>query len=226
VPLDQISAKPRLKLRVTAAAEQKLRSGHPWLFAESICEQNRPGKAGELAVIYDRRDTFLAIGLFDPDSPLRVRLLHCGQRVPIDRSWWRQRLLQALDRRRGLSGADTTGYRCIHGESDGWPGLVLDRYDSTFVLKLYAIAWLPRVAEILGLIRDELKPERVVVRLSRNIQSVAQAQFQTADGQVLFGPRISQSIVFLETGLRFEADVIRGQKTGFFLDQRENRRLV
>ena len=70
---------PRLRLRVTAAAESVLRSGHPWLFADSIREQNRAGQAGELAVIYDRKDRFLATGLFDPDSPIRVRAAACGQ---------------------------------------------------------------------------------------------------------------------------------------------------
>ena len=63
---------PRLRLRVTATAETILRGGHPWLFADSIREQNRPGQLGELAVVYDRNDRFLALGLFDPDSPLSV----------------------------------------------------------------------------------------------------------------------------------------------------------
>ncbi len=68
-----------LRLRATAAAESIIRSGHPWLFADSIREQNREGKPGELAVIFDRNDAFLAIGLFDPDSPLRMRVLHAGK---------------------------------------------------------------------------------------------------------------------------------------------------
>src|SRR3954451_19526343 len=70
---------PRLRLRVTAAAETQLRGGHPWVYADSIREQNRDGSSGELAVIYDRKDTFLAVGLFDPDSPIRVRVLHAGK---------------------------------------------------------------------------------------------------------------------------------------------------
>src|SRR5437762_6652021 len=66
-------AMPQLRLRLTAASEARIRSGHPWVFAKSIREKNREGKSGELAVVYDRKDRFLAIGLFDPDSPLRVR---------------------------------------------------------------------------------------------------------------------------------------------------------
>src|ERR1035437_2271083 len=224
--LQEQKSVPRLRLRVSATAESVLRSGHPGLFAESIPEQNRAGQAGELAVIYDRKDRFLATGLFDPDSPIRVRLLLVGKPRAIDHDWWAERLTGALDARTGLFDEQTTGFRWINGESDGWPGLVLDRYDQTLVLKLYTAAWLPRLEEITGLITTRLCPDRIVLRLSRNIQKLAQQQGGKADGQVLLGPPLDGPVTFLETGLRFEVDVVRGQKTGFFLDQRENRRQV
>src|SRR5438552_4474744 len=155
------SLKTMLRLRVTAAAEAAIRSGHPWVFDESLREQNREGGLGELAAIYDRKNRFLAIGLFDPDSPLRVRVLHAGKPVAIDAAWWRERLRQAIARRRGLFDAQTTGYRWIHGESDGWPGLVLDRYDTTLVLKLYTAAWLPRLKQFVDLIGSVLPASHV-----------------------------------------------------------------
>ena len=217
---------PRLRLRVTATAETIIRSGHPWLFADSIREQNRAGRLGELAVIFDRNDKFLAVGLFDPESPIRVRVLHTGKPATIDSAWWRGRLKQTLARREGLFDAQTNGYRCIHGESDGWPGLVLDRYDRTFVLKLYTAAWLPRLDEVVSSIRAALHPQRLVLRLSRNIQFPAKEPGPRDDGQLLLGEKPDGPVTFLESGLRFEADVLHGQKTGFFLDQRENRRRV
>lgn len=217
---------PRLRLRVTATAESMIRGGHPWVFDGSIREQNRPGQPGELAVLFDRSDKFLALGLYDPLSPIRVRVLHCGKPVTADDNWWRARLQTTLARRDGLFDAQTTGHRCISGESDGWPGLVLDRYDTTFVLKLYSAAWLPRVGEVVGWLREALQPERLVLRLSRNIQSLAEKEFNLREGQMLVGDAPGGPVVFLETGIRFEAEVIRGQKTGFFLDQRENRRRV
>ncbi len=216
----------RLRLRITAAAESAVRSGHPWVFSDSVRESNRAGQTGELAVIYDREDRFLAVGLFDSDSPIRVRILHAGKPQTIDRAWWQIRLVQALARRRDLFDAQTTGYRLIHGESDGWPGLVLDRYDTTLVLKLYTAAWLPRLADTIALLMETVPGERIVLRLSRNIQSMAETQFQYKDGQMLHGQPPIGPVIFLESGLRFEADVVRGQKTGFFLDQRENRREV
>jgi len=208
-----------------------VRSGHPWVFSDSIRESNRTGQAGELAVIYDRKDRFLAVGLFDPDSPIRVRILHAGKPQTIDRAWWQARLEQTLARRRDLFDARTTGYRLIHGESDGWPGLVLDRYDTTLVLKLYTVAWLPRLDETLALLKENVPSERIVLRLSRNIQAVAERRAPPRrDGEIIFSKQaetvLGAPIIFLESGLRFEADVLRGQKTGFFLDQRENRREV
>ena len=216
----------RLRLRISLAAETILRSGHPWLFAESIQEQNREGRLGELAVIYDRKDQFLALGLFDPDSPIRLRVLHAGKPQPVDDDWWSERLDQALRLRQGLFDQQTSGLRWINGESDGWPGLVLDRYDRTLVLKLYTAAWLPRLEGSTRLFVERLCPDRIVLRLSRNLREVAEKRFSKVDGDILHGPPLDGPVVFQETGLRFEADVMRGQKTGFFLDQRENRRQV
>lgn len=233
------SAASLLRLRVSPVAESNLRAGHPWLFAGSIRDQNREGRVGELAAIYDRKDVFLAIGLFDPESPIRVRVLHAGKPQKLDEPWWRARLQQALARREGLFDAQTNGCRLIHGESDGWPGLVLDRYDRTLVLKLYTAAWLPRLSEAARYAFDVLQPERVVLRLSRNIQETARHEFRKEEGQSLScesgenkarqpstASVDNQRVTFLETGLCFEADVVKGQKTGFFLDQRENRRRV
>ena len=239
-------AAARLRLRITATAETIVRGGHPWVFADSVLESNRAGQTGELAVIYDKKDKFLAVGLFDSDSPIRVRILHAGKPQTIDAAWWQARLTQTLARREGLFDAQTTGYRLIHGESDGWPGLVLDRYDTTLVLKIYTAAWLPRLGETFALLKEKIPCERVVLRLSRNIQEAARKQFRLEDGadlsregrevgegrqkeipsQPSHSSRDPSPVIFLETGIQFEADVVRGQKTGFFLDQRENRREV
>lgn len=218
-------ALPRLRLKVTPAAQMHLRAGHPWLYESSVKSQNRPGEAGELAVVLDRQDRFLAIGLYDPLSPLRLRALHVGSPVTIDEAWWAGHLDTSLARREGLFAADTDGYRLINGESDLWPGLVLDRYGSTLALKLYTAAWFPHLKMVLGLLSERFADFTVVLRLSRNIQPLA-AEVNLHDGQVVLGSLDSETVVFSESGLKFEADVVRGQKTGFFLDQRENRRKV
>lgn len=215
-------ALPRLRLRLTPAAELAVRGGHPWVYAERVKEANRPGVTGETAVIYDRRDRFLGIGLFDAGSPLRVRMLHTGAPVTVNQAWWRSRLNTALDKRRRLFGAETDGYRWISGENDGWPGLVLDRYAGTVVLKLYSAVWLPRLAEVETMLRAALAPEALVLRLSRNIQDIARKEFGVTEG--FRGEPGEETVIFTENGLRFEAEVRHGQKTGFFLDQRDNRK--
>ncbi|GAA5513438.1 ribosomal RNA large subunit methyltransferase I [Deinococcus carri] len=223
-------ARPRLRLRVTAPAEAHLRAGHPWLYESSVRGQNREGEAGELAVVYDRRDRFLAIGLYDPHSPLRLRVLHVGTPITVDRAWWAHRLDAALLRRAPLFGpaahaGETDGYRLLNGESDGFPGAVLDRYADTLVLKLYTAAWFPHLPLLLELLAERFPGFRVVLRLSRNVAALAQ-EAGLHDGQTLVGEEPGGPVVFRESGLHFEADVVRGQKTGFFLDQRENRRRV
>ena len=212
-----------LRLRISQKAETILRGGHPWLFSDSIRDQNRPGTVGELAIIYDRKDRFLGMGLFDPEGPIRMRMLHAGKPQKVDRTWWQQHLTTTLDRRRHLFDAQTNGYRLCNGESDGWPGLVLDRYDSTLVLKIYTTVWLSRLNEIVELLAAQVPHERLILRLSRNIQEKA---LPFTEGQILRGPAPVEPVVFLESGIRFEVDPVRGQKTGFYLDQRENRRIV
>jgi len=212
----------KLRLRISPAAEKQIRAGHPWIYDASIREQNREGEPGELAVIYDRNDHFLAIGLYDPKSPLRIRVVHRGKPQVIDRAWWRKQLHAALEKRSHLFDQHTNAYRCVHGESDGFPGLVLDRYANVAVAKLYTSSWLPRLDETKELIAEQLRPESIVLRLSRNLQPST----TFSDGETIFGRAVKEPVLFQESGLRFEADVVRGQKTGFFLDQRENRRAV
>jgi 23S rRNA (cytosine1962-C5)-methyltransferase len=223
---DTAASKPsRLRLRIAPTAERHLRGGHPWLFDASIREQNRPGAAGELAVVYDKQDRFLAIGLYDPESPIRVRVLHCGKPITLDDAWWRARFAAAVDQRAQWFGPETTGYRLVHGESDGFPGLVLDRYSDALVLKLYSAAWLPHLATLRILLETKFPQRAVVLRLSRNIRE-ATARAGLEDGMVWQGTLAEERQVFLENGLRFHADIRRGQKTGFFLDQRDNRQKV
>ncbi|MFT4549074.1 MAG: 23S rRNA (cytosine1962-C5)-methyltransferase [Verrucomicrobiales bacterium] len=217
----------RLKIRLTPAAERAARDGHPWIYADRIKTINRDGEAGELAVVYDRRDRFFGVGLFDPHSPIRLRMLHVGSQVTIDDAWWLARFRTATEIRKGMFDDRTTGYRWINGESDGLPALVVDRYADVAVVKIYSSIWLPRLEEVLGWIRGacDPQPQAIVLRLSRNIAELAESSFGLKDGDVVFGEVVAP-VVFKENGKRFEADVLKGQKTGFFLDQRENRQRV
>jgi 23S rRNA (cytosine1962-C5)-methyltransferase len=206
-------------VRVSPDALRHVRAGHPWVFDASVRSVGDGARSGDLAVVFDDRRRFAAIGLYDPDSPIRIRILHHGDPVPIDDAWWRDRLATAFAQRAPVA-ADgrTNAYRVVHGENDGFPGLVIDRYDTTCVLKAYTTAWLPHVRAVV----DGLPPlmrERVVLRLGR----AAAREAAAFDGVALVGALPADPVPFLEAGLSFEADVVHGQKTGHFLDQRDNR---
>ncbi len=220
-------------LHVSAEAERMLRFGHPWLYDRAISRQRGKGKTGDLATIYDRRDRFLALGLYDARSPIRVRVLQRMKPAVIDEAWFRQRMAQAFARREPIrkDPQRTTGYRLIHGENDDLPGLILDRYADTLVLKLYTAAWASQLAAVVSAISAEWPESRLVLRLARNVDvkqaaPVRLAQGALADGSTLIGEPPKGAIRFEERGLLFEADPVRGHKTGFFLDQRENRALA
>jgi 23S rRNA (cytosine1962-C5)-methyltransferase len=203
-----------------------LRQGHPWLFDRAIVSQSAAGHPGDLAVIFDDRRRFLAIGLYDPASPIRVRVLQQGAPAAIDAAFFAGRLAAAAARRALLASQDTTGYRLVHGEGDGLPGLVIDRYDRVLVVKLYSAAWLPHLRAVLAGLDGVAPADAVVVRLSRTAQRQPAVLHDLTDGATLAGTLAANPVIFRENGLRFEADVLHGQKTGFFLDQRENRARV
>lgn len=216
----------RIALHVNREAERALRAGHPWLFENSIERQSQPGKPGDLAVAFDQKRRFLAIGLYDPTSPLRLRVLQHGAPATIDQGWFLTQLRAAAQHRAPLLDGRTTGYRLVHGENDGLPGLVIDRYDQTLVLKVYTAAWLPHLADLLPALTTIQPAARLVLRMSRAMQKTPEHLYGLTDGLILTGPPLSGPVIFLENGLRFEADPLHGQKTGFFLDQRENRARV
>ncbi len=217
-------AKGRLRLELFPRAETAVRSGHPWVYADSIKSQNREGETGELAVMYDKKDRFLAIGLYEADSPIRVRILHYGKPAGIHRNWWLEKAQACLARREGNILKDgTDGARLISGESEGFPGLVADIYAGTLVVKIYAASWLARWEEIEDVFREVFRPQYLILRLSRNITQFAAGMGFT---EGFHGEAGEETVVFSENGIRFEAAVLKGQKTGFFLDQRDNRSRV
>ena len=215
---------------MTPDALRHIRGGHPWVFESSIRSVSHDGAPGDLAVVFGDRREFVAIGLWDPGSPIRLRILHSGSPSAVDGSFWRARLASALGRRAALvADPATTGFRLVHGENDAMSGFVADLYGSTVVVKLYSAAWFAHLPAVLEALVDAtalagLDVDRIVVRLSRNLQAGGRTGLR--DGSVVLGEEPLRPVEFLENGLRFEADVIGGQKTGHFLDQRENRARV
>lgn len=220
------SSRKPVKLQVSNSGMASLHRGHPWLYAEKIKGESHSGQPGDLAVVFDGKRRFVAIGLYDPCSAIRMRALRASQPGPIDREFFAQRIATALARRKPLLKTNTDGYRMIHGESDGLPGLVVDRYAETAVVKLYTHAWLPHLYDCLTALLEQQPFIRIVLRMSRGMQQHPEQLRGLVDGQIIYGEPITATLTCLENGLRFEVDPVQGQKTGFFLDQRDNRARV
>ncbi len=214
----------RLAVRVTPDALRHIRAGHPWVFEESVTSISHEATAGDLAVIFDDDRKFVALALYDPDSPIQFRILHVGKPTPIDSDWWHATIRTALEKRVPFTSdpdADHLAYRVLNGENDGVSGLVVDRYADVLVIKVYSEVWLPHLVAVVNALLDVTGCGGVVLRLARNLQT--RETFGLDDGDVIAGKVPDGPVRFLEAGLWFDADVRVGQKTGHFLDQRANR---
>ncbi len=216
----------RVAFYVSSAAERAVRQGHPWVYESGITKQKGNGRSGDIAVLFSGKNKFLAVGLYDPHGPIRVRVLHQGSPATIDEAWWQSQLAKAAHIREPLQRTQTDGYRLVHGENDGFPGLVIDRYADTFVVKLYTTAWVPHLQGVLAGLTAVIQPARIILRLNRSMSNYPDELFGLQDGTILWGEPITRPVQFKENGLWFAADVVEGQKTGFFLDQRDNRAKV
>ncbi len=213
-----------------------LRAGHPWVFRKAIERAPRGLVAGAIVDVVEG-ERFVARGYYDPHSAIAVRVLTREAAEAIDDAFWRNRVRRALALRRELVHG-TTGYRVVHGESDGLPGVVADRYDRWIVLKLYSAGLTPHRGAIVEALRDAAAPATggqptgpVDLPLAGVFgrDEIAQdddGDVAPAQGKVLWGAAPPERIAVDEHGMKLLVDVRRGQKTGTFLDQRENRRLV
>ncbi len=218
---------------MTAAAElalvkdlaRHLRAGHPWVFRKAI-EKAPKGLPPGAVVDVTEGGRFVARGFYDPHSAISIRILTREAAEPIDEAFWRRRVARALALRRDLV-RGTTGLRLVHGESDGLPGVVADRYDRFVVLKLYSAGLTPHRAEIVEALRAEAEGLLGVWGRDEIPRDDADGdEGGPPAGRVLWGLEPPERIGIDEHGMALLVDVRRGQKTGHFIDQRENRRMV
>ncbi|SHI40679.1 class I SAM-dependent rRNA methyltransferase [Aquimarina spongiae] len=216
----------RIAIKLKPAVEKKVRQEHPWVFEDSIVKQNVAGDPGDLAIIYDhKKNSFLACGLYDPYSPIRIKLLQFKKSAQIDGAWFSDKVRAAFDTRKPLLATDTNSYRLLFGENDGLPGFIADVYDRVLVIKLYSHIWFPYLNWIIPELIKVSGAQTAVMRFNRLIQSKGET-YGLHDGQVIYGDLENEVVVFREHGVLFSANVIKGHKTGYFLDHRHNRKRV
>lgn len=223
--LTQIPVKT-IAIKLRSKAERMIKKQHPWVFEDSIIKQSVEGNSGDIAVIYDhKKNTFLACGLYDPYSPIKIKLLQFGKPTKLDALFFKNRIEQAYQKRHELFTTNTNSYRLLYGEADGMPSFIADVYHEVLVIKLYSTIWFPYLNELLNILIQTTSCTTVVLRLSRNVVKLSN-NFGLRDGQVIYGELAHNVVQFMEHGIHFSANVIYGHKTGYFLDHRENRRRV
>ncbi len=214
----------RIAVKLKALAERQIKKGHPWVFDQSIKKISSDPQDGDIAIIFDqRKNQFLACGIYDAHSPIRIKILQVHTPAKIDSNWFNDKIKDAYNLRLSLISSDTNAYRLVFGENDFLPGIIIDVYNSVAVLKLYSTCWINYLPWILNAVKQINGISTLVLRLSRLVQD---RQTKFLDGQILLGELTDSNVEFIEHGVKFRANVIKGHKTGFFLDHRHNRKRI
>ncbi len=203
-----------VRLKLARERTRMLKQGYPWIYRDWLKDlPNAP--AGSRAMVRDKEGTLLAFGMYDPVGPLAVRV--CAvEREKLDDDLIAAKFETALQLRRSLFDDKTNGFRLLNGEGDGVPGLTCDLYADHAVLKLDGDA--PAAFWNVDAVGDWLKQRLSIDNVFLKFRSDAKTR-----GRSVLGAIPSQPVRFIENGLHFQANLVEGQKTGFFFDQRDNR---
>jgi 23S rRNA (cytosine1962-C5)-methyltransferase len=194
---------------------------HPWIFSGSVARVEGEPTDGEIVDVRDVGGNWLARGYLNRHSQITVRLLTWDPDQSIDQEFWRGRLQRAVASRADLTDdPTTTTYRLVHAESDGLPGLVVDRYGDFLAVQFLTLGMERRREEIVRLLGDLLTPAGIYERSDVEVREKEGLEQRTGP---LLGEEPPQRLEVMENGHRFWVDLHTGQKTGFYLDQRENR---
>jgi 23S rRNA (cytosine1962-C5)-methyltransferase len=192
--------------------------GHPWVYAQAVDRVEGGATAGDEVSVVDPRGNLLGRGFYSPGSAIPVRLLVRDAKTRIDASFFRARLQHAIALRAslGLPSDTTTGFRLVHAEGDGLPGLMVDRYGDVLAVQFGTIGMKQREALVFEALAGLLGPRAI---LDRTSPQTAKTEGFDASAAVARGQPV-EALEFVERGLRFRIPVDLGQKTGFYFDQR------
>lgn len=204
--------------------DQSLMRYHPWVFSGAIKKTKGSFEEGDVVKVYNNKDQFLGLGHYQPGT-IAVRILSFVDR-PVDPSFWREKFRQAVDLREKLGLTDsrqTNVYRLINAEGDGLPGLVVDYYNGTAVMQAHSVG-MYLLRETFAELLREIMGKRLQSVYNKSAATLPhKAEVERQDGYLL---GVSPEQTIKENGLSFRVNWSEGQKTGFYIDQRENRRLV
>ncbi len=211
-------SRPFQRLRVKRGTEKRLKSGHLWIYSNEVASSLKTFHAGEWIEVESSDGHGIGVGYVNPGSLIAVRLVSSGLGMP-DEAFFADRIRIALSRRSELL-ANVSVCRVVFGESDGLPGLVIDRYGAHVVIQILTAGMETKLDWIVAAVDSVLKPDSVILR---NDASSRKLEGLPLESKVIRGS--AHASVTIED-IRYELDLLEGQKTGFFLDQRWNHLIV
>lgn len=209
-----------------------LRAGHPWVFSEAIdTRATGPLKLeiGTLVEVKDAKQHSLGLGTWNEQTSIRVRMFGVPTTTKINADFFKQKFLALTAWKQRHLPPQTNGYRLVHAEADNLPGLIIDRYDDIFVFQIHTAGMDHLRADIIDGLKNAFDPKAIIERSDldvRRIEGLKDAPITIHLNTIIGQPANQLLASFTEYGLKFSADVLHGQKTGFFLDQRETRHAV
>lgn len=222
-----------IKIYLRPGKEEPILRFHPWVFSGAIARVEGHPEDGDLAQVFDKKGNLLGIGHFHHGS-IAVRLIGFGEALLTDKSFWANKFIRAAAVRkvvlRPSSSPERVGgaldcYRLVHGEGDGLSGLIVDIYGTTAVVQCHSIG-MHRQRMLLAEALREALPELAAI-YDKSVESLPpKYAAQQQNGYLWAGQTDISEATVVENGIRFKVDWEQGQKTGFFLDQRDNRQLL
>lgn len=217
-----------VKLTLRRGKEESLLRRHPWIFSGAIYDTDGQPEEGDVVDVHTAEGNFIARGHCGIGS-IAVRVLTFDQDEQIDAAFWERRVREAYQVRKALGLTDseeTTCYRLVHGEGDNLPGLIVDIYGTTAVIQAHSVGMYVARTEIAEALKTVYGPDKLTAVYDKSAGTIPpKSGIEAVDGY-LFGTSSAANTVVKENGNRFQANWEDGQKTGFFIDQRENRALV
>lgn len=212
------------KITLKPKKEESLRRFHPWIFSGAVAQKDSNLTEGEVVNVYTSSNEFIAVGHYQIGS-IEVRVLSFKER-DIDPSFWKEKLTVAYNLRKsiGVVSNNNNAYRLIHGEGDNLPGLIIDIYGNTAVMQSHSVGMHESRIDISNALIDVLGEDIKNVYYKSETTLPYKADLGAENGY-LFGGKDVEDIA-IENGLKFHPDWVKGQKTGFFVDQRDNRALI
>lgn len=207
------------KVVLRKGGDKRILKGHLWIFSNEIKEIKDNPKIGDIVEIYQYDGEFFGVGFFNPHSLISVRLLS-RERMEIDHNFFKERILSAYKYREILYPNSET-FRLVHGESDFLPGLVIDKYNDLLAVQTFSYGMDLRLNLICDVLEDLFKPVGIVERNESPLRELEGLENRKG---ILRGD--VKDAIFDDDGVKFKIDILSGQKTGFYLDQRENRKVM